>query len=68
MPLIWDYDIEELKKTEQGRLLILERMINYGVDEGEKIPLQDVEKHWDILKDRIEPRRRRLFEMLIWNK
>jgi len=27
MPLIWDYDINELKKTKSGRLLILERVI-----------------------------------------
>lgn len=37
MPFIWDYDIKELKKTKSGRLLILERMINYGPDKGEKI-------------------------------
>lgn len=30
MVLIWDYDIKELKKTEKGRIKILERMINYG--------------------------------------
>ena len=68
MPLIWDYDINELRKSEQGRLFILERMINYGVDEGEKIPLQEVKKNWDTLKDRLEPRRRRLFEILLWEK
>ena len=68
MVFIWDYDINELKKTKQGRLLILERMINFGPSEGEKIPLKEVEKNWDILKDRLEPRRRRLFEFLLWEK
>ena len=68
MPFIWDYDISELKKTRSGRLLILERMINYGVYESdkEKINLQEVKENWDKLN--IEPSRRRLFELLIWNK
>ena len=35
---MWDYDINELKKTEQGRIMILERMINYGPGK-EKIKL-----------------------------
>ena len=48
MPFIWDYDIKELKKTKSGRLLILERMINYGLypSDKEKIPLKEVKKHW----------------------
>ena len=70
MVFIWDYDINELKKSEQGRILILERMINYGVyrSDTEKIPLQDVKNNWDKLKGRIDPNRRRLFELLIWGK
>ena len=35
---LWDYDINELKKTEKGRIFILERMINYGPGK-EKIKL-----------------------------
>lgn len=66
MVQIWDYDIEELKKTEQGRILILERTINYGPEKGEKIPLADVKKYWDKLH--LEKRRQRLFELLIWGK
>jgi len=66
MVLIWDYDINELKKTEQGRILILERMINYGPDEGEKIPLAQVKKYWDRLN--IYENRRRLLSLLIWGK
>lgn len=62
---IWDYDIEELKKTESGRRLILERMINYG-SEGEKISLSEVKKNWDKLE--LFPLRKRLFELLIWGK
>lgn len=66
MVLIWDYDIKELKKTESGRLLILERMINYGPDKGEKIKLSLVKKYWNKLD--LHPLARRLFELLIWGK
>lgn len=66
MVKIWDYDIEELQKTEQGRIFILERMINYGPDKGEKIPLEQVKKYWNKLH--LEKRRQRLFELLIWGK
>ncbi len=62
---VWDYDIEELKKTESGRILILERMINYGPGD-EKIKLADVKKYWDRLN--LFPIRRRLMELLIWGK
>lgn len=55
MVLIWDYDIKELKKTEEGRIKILERMINYGPGK-EKIKLADVKKYWDKLKLRLAPR------------
>ena len=30
MVYLWDYDEKELKKTEKGRIFILERMLNYG--------------------------------------
>ena len=30
MAYLWDYDEKKLKKTKQGRLFLLERMINYG--------------------------------------
>lgn len=66
MPFIWDYDINELKKSRQGRLLILERQINYGVVGKEKIKLSEVKKNWKDLN--IDPDRRRLFKLLIWGK
>ena len=40
MALIWDYDINELKKTPQGRLKILERLINYGPTEPGEVVVQ----------------------------
>lgn len=65
MVFIWDYDKKELEKTEAGRILILERKINYGPGH-QKIKLSDVKKYWDRL--RLSPLARRLFELLIWGK
>ncbi|OGE32509.1 hypothetical protein A3C59_01410 [Candidatus Daviesbacteria bacterium RIFCSPHIGHO2_02_FULL_36_13] len=68
MPFIWDYDIKELRKTESGRLLILERMINYGPDKGEKISLSDVKESWNKIKDNLFEEPRKLMELLIWGR
>lgn len=62
---LWDYDINELKKTEKGRIFILERMINYGPGK-EKIKLSEVKKYWKKLE--LNYLARRLFELLIWGK
>ncbi|MBI3576575.1 hypothetical protein HY086_00865 [Candidatus Gottesmanbacteria bacterium] len=62
---IWDYRERDLKKTESGRRLILERMINYGPGRR-KISLSLVKKYWKDLD--IDPLRRRLFRLLIWGK
>ena len=37
MHYLWDYDKKTLEQTERGRIFILERMINYGPEKGEKI-------------------------------
>ena len=62
---LWDYRESDLKKTESGRRLILERMINYGPGRR-KISLKEVKKNWGLLD--IDPLRRRLFRLLIWGK
>lgn len=68
MVFIWDYDRKELEKSERGRILILERQINYGfyLSDKEKIKLADVKKYWDKLN--LDAPRRKLFELLIWGK
>lgn len=68
MVFIWDYDKKELEKSEKGRLLILERQINYGVylSDKVKIKLSEVKKYWNKLN--LEPSRRKLFELLLWGK
>jgi len=68
MVFLWDYNINKLKKTESGRVLILERMINNGVylKDKEKIPASLVKKYWRKL--RLEPGRRKFLRFLIWGK
>jgi len=64
-PYLWDYDYDELKKSKEGRIKILERMINYGPGK-EKIKLSLVKKYWDKLN--LNPKAQRLLELLIWKK
>jgi hypothetical protein len=68
MAFVWEYDEKKLKKSERGRLLLLERQINGGVFLGDKkkISLKAVKKNWDSLH--IEPRKKRVLKMLIWGK
>ncbi len=62
---LWDYNRQKLEKSEQGRILLLERMINYGPGK-EKINLSEVKKNWGKLH--LFPLRRRLFELILWDK
>jgi hypothetical protein len=68
MTHVWDYSVEELKKSSRGKLLLLERKINGGVylSDEEKISLKNVRENWDRLQ--IDPAKRRVLEMLIWGK
>ncbi len=63
---LWDYDEEELKKTEQGRILLLERAINYGPEKNEKLDSSLIRKYWSRLN--LFPDNKRLMELLIWEK
>lgn len=65
MQQIWDYDKKELEKTEQGKIHILERMINYGPGK-EKIKLAEVKQYWNKLH--LFHLQKRLFEILLWKK
>ncbi|MDO8621126.1 MAG: hypothetical protein Q7R31_02500 [Candidatus Levybacteria bacterium] len=64
--LLWDYDKKTLQKSKAGKILLLERMINYGPDKDEKIRLSEVKKYWDKLE--LFPTRKHLLELLIWGR
>ncbi len=62
---LWDYDRKTLQKSKSGKMLLLERMINYGPGK-EKIKLSEVKKYWDKLH--LFKLQKRLLELLIWGK
>lgn len=62
---LWDYDKKTLRKSKEGQILLLERLINYGPG-VQKIKLSEVEKYWNKLK--LWPERKRFFELLLWKK
>lgn len=64
MAFLWDYLVEEIKKKKQGRLLLLERDVNFGPSKNDKIPLDQVKKYWGKLN--LFPKSKRLMELLIW--
>ena len=66
MSNLWDYDAKTLKKSKSGRVLLLERMINFGPGSGKKVKLSEVKKNWNKLH--LFPRQKRLFELLIWGE
>jgi len=68
MVFVWDYDIEKLKKSKRGRLLLLERWINGGVylSDKKKIPLNQIKKNWNKLQ--IDPAKRQLLKMIMIHK
>lgn len=67
MAYLWDYDEKELEKTEEGRIKILERLINYGTSKkGEKIKLSLVKKYWDRLD--LYEAQKHLLEYFIWGR
>ena len=62
---LWDYREKDLKKTAWGRRHLLEHMINYGPGRR-KISLKAVKENWDKLE--LDPLRRRLMRLLIWER
>ena len=66
MSSVWDYDEKAISKYESGKILILERIINYGTPDNRKISLTEVKRSWNKLD--LLPLRKRLFKLLIWGK
>ena len=66
----WNVDEEKFKKEnpEKYRLWRLTQLINYGLDEGEKLDREEVKKAWPSIKEDIDPYKARLIEFLLWGK
>jgi len=66
----WSVDVKKFKKEnpEAFRLWRLEYLINYGVQEGEKLSKKKVIKYWPKIKDNLDPYKKRAMEYLLWGK
>lgn len=66
----WSTDEKTFKKKspEQYRLWRLIQLINYGLDEGEKLDREEVKRAWPEIKDQLDPYKARAIEYLLWGK
>ena len=63
----WDYDKTAYQKQAKADILWrLERLINYGETEGEKISVALIKKYLPALK--IPDNRRAFLELILWDK
>ncbi len=69
---MWNWSVDEKtfkkKYPKQYRLWRLVQLINYGLDEGEKLDRQEVIKAWPKIKDDLDPYKARAIEYLLWGK
>ena len=65
----WSIDEKRLKKKnpKEYEIWCLAQIINYG-KAGEKIDEKLVRKHWELLKNRLDPAYRNYLELLLWPK
>ena len=65
----WSIAEAELKKSdpEKYKLWKLVQTINYGLD-GRKLSKTQIKKSWPIIKDKLDPYKKRVIEFLIWGK
>ncbi len=66
----WSVDEKKFKKKypKQYRLWRLVQLINYGLDEGEKLNKEEIKKAWPKIKDDLDPYKMRAIEYLLWGK
>ncbi|MDZ4229254.1 MAG: hypothetical protein U1C50_03275 [Patescibacteria group bacterium] len=66
----WSTDEKNFKKKhpKEYRLWRLTQLINYGLDEGEKLDRAEVKKAWPEIKDKLDPDRKKTVEFFIWGK
>lgn len=60
---IWDYKIKSKKLDPRWKL---ERMINYGLEKGEKLPRKELIKYWNDLK--IDAEKKAFLKLILWPK
>ena len=66
----WSTDTEKFKKEnpEGFKIWRLKYLINYGLEDGERLNKKEVMANWDKIKDDLDPYKKRAIEYLIWGK
>ena len=66
----WSTDEKTFQKKhpKEYRLWRLTQLINYGLEEGEKLDRQEVKKAWPKIKEDLDPYKKRAVEYLLWGK
>ena len=66
----WSVDEKKFKKEspKEYKLWRLTQLINYGLDEGEKLYKKEIEDFWPKIKERLDPDRRKTIEFIVWGK
>jgi hypothetical protein len=63
----WNTDTSKFSSLKQRRLWELRQLVEYGFD-GESVTKEELKEYWPLLRDTIDPEKRRLFELVLWNK
>ena len=63
----WNTDTSKFSTPDEKRVWELQQMIEYGFD-GETVKKEEFLFYWPRLRDTINPVKRRLFELVLWNK
>lgn len=66
----WSVDEKTFKKRnpKEYRLWCLVQLINYGLDEGEKLDREEVKKSWLKIKDELDPNKALYIKYLLWGE
>jgi len=65
----WSVDEKYLKKfPKKYRLWRITQLINYGLEEEEKLDREEVKKAWSKIKNDLDPYKARAVEYLLWGK
>lgn len=67
---MWNWSIDEKtfkkKHPKEYRLWRLIQLINYGLDEGEKLDREEIIKAWPKIKDELDENKSLYIKYLIW--
>lgn len=66
----WSTNEKKFKKKypREYKLWRIVQLINYGLDEGEKLDREEVKAVWPKIKERLDPNKAVYLEYLLWGK